>query len=60
MVGRWRGGLLKLPGGLSWKRDGFKYLGVFLGNENVTGMNWEGILEKIQGKLRKWRWILPL
>ena len=59
MVGRWRGGLLKLPGGLNWKRDGFKYLGVFLGNENVTGKNWQGVLEKIQGKLRKWRWVLP-
>jgi hypothetical protein len=32
-VGRWSAGLPQLPGGLSWKRGGFKHLGVHLGDE---------------------------
>ena len=30
-VGEWRDGLPVIPQSLSWKKDGFKYLGVFLG-----------------------------
>ena len=58
-VGRCKRGLLKLPGVIKWKRDGFKYLGVFLGSKNVMGKNWEGIFEKLKGKLKKWKWVLP-
>lgn len=28
---------------LCWRKDGFKYLGVFLGDENTVRRNWEGI-----------------
>ena len=34
-VGRWVKGLPKLPGGLTWKRGGSKYLGVHLGDETA-------------------------
>ncbi|KAJ4920723.1 hypothetical protein JOQ06_022553, partial [Pogonophryne albipinna] len=45
-VGEWTGGLPQLPGGLTWKRGGLKYLGVHLGDEVTLGKNWEGVLEK--------------
>lgn len=32
LVGKWLKGEPMLPGGLKWTRDGFKYIGVFLGN----------------------------
>ncbi|KAJ3592512.1 hypothetical protein NHX12_007639, partial [Muraenolepis orangiensis] len=41
------------------EKDGFKYLGVFLGKEIVVLKNWEDVIEKIEGKLSKWKWLLP-
>lgn len=44
LIGKWDGGNPILPGGLLWQRDGFKYLGVFLGNESFmqkTGKEWQ-------------------
>ena len=58
-VGSWEGGLPSLPGGLMWRRDGLKYLGVYVGNESMVQKNWEGMNEKIQGRLDKWRWLKP-
>lgn len=45
--------------GLEWGKIGFKYLGVFIGDEEVTQKNWEGIIEKVKGRLEKWKWLLP-
>ena len=59
LLGQWREGEPKLPDGLCWKRDGFKYLGVFLGNEKVMQNNWEGAVENVKGWLERWRWLLP-
>ncbi len=50
---------LVLPGGLVWKTGGLKYLGVFLGDELFLKKNWEGVLESIEGRLKRWRWLLP-
>ena len=58
-VGSWEGGLPSLPGGLKWRRDGLKYLGVYVGNETIVQKNWEGVAEKIQGRLNKWKWLKP-
>uniref|UniRef100_A0A8D3EDT5 Reverse transcriptase domain-containing protein n=1 Tax=Scophthalmus maximus TaxID=52904 RepID=A0A8D3EDT5_SCOMX len=58
-VGRWAGGLPQLPVGLSWKRGGLKYLGVYLGDQRTTAMNWERVVGKVEGKLSKWRWLIP-
>ena len=58
-VGEWKNGLPKLPGGLLWKRGGLKYLGVHLGDEITVKKNWEGLVEKVKGRLGKWKWILP-
>ena len=58
-VGRWAAGLPQLPGGLTWKRGGFRYLGIHLGDEQTEKKNWEGVIEKVEGKLAKWRWLLP-
>ncbi|KAJ3594105.1 hypothetical protein NHX12_006437 [Muraenolepis orangiensis] len=58
-VGEWSGGLPVLPQSMVWKKDGFKYLGVFLGKEIVVLKNWEDVIEKIEGKLSKWKWLLP-
>lgn len=57
--GDWEKGLPTLPAGLSWNKKGFKYLGVYLGNYEMLQKNWEGSLEKMQGRLEKWRWLLP-
>uniref|UniRef100_A0A8C5D1K3 Reverse transcriptase domain-containing protein n=1 Tax=Gouania willdenowi TaxID=441366 RepID=A0A8C5D1K3_GOUWI len=58
-AGEWSDGLPVLPQGLVWKTEGFKYLGVFLGKEHIVKKNWEGVTEKIEGKLSKWKWLLP-
>ena len=58
-VGNWSSGLPQLPGGLLWKKGGFKYLGVYLGDELTVQKNWDGVVEKVEGKLTKWRWLLP-
>lgn len=59
IIGEWIGQRPGLPGGLSWKKGGLKYLGVFLGDDTVTNKNWEGVLDKVRGRLDKWRWLLP-
>ncbi len=58
-IGKWEEGLPKLPGHMIWKRGGNKYLGVFLGDEVAQQKNWEGVVEKIEGRLKKWSWIHP-
>ena len=58
-VGSWEGGLPSLPGGLKWRRDGLKYLGVHIGNESIVKKNWEGVEEKIKGSIDKWKWLKP-
>ena len=50
---------LVLPGGLCWKMGGIKYLGVFLGDELFLKKNCKGVLESVQGRLKRWRWLLP-
>ncbi|KAJ3587711.1 hypothetical protein NHX12_011308, partial [Muraenolepis orangiensis] len=52
-VGEWSGGLPVLPQNMVWRKDGFKYLGVFLGKEIVVLKNWEDVTERIEGKLSK-------
>lgn len=47
-------GTPKLPSGLIWSQDGFKYLGVFHGDENFLRQNFEHITEKVKGRLDKW------
>ncbi|KAJ3587712.1 hypothetical protein NHX12_011309, partial [Muraenolepis orangiensis] len=50
-VGEWSGGLPVLPQNMVWRKDGFMYLGVFLGKGIVVLKNWEDVIEKIEGKL---------
>lgn len=59
LVGEWPEEQPKLPAGLTWKKEGLKYLGVFLGDHNTTRKNWEGVYEKVKGRLSRWKWILP-
>ena len=49
---------LSLPGGLIWKTRGLKYLGVFLGDQSFVLKNWENVLEKVKGRLARWKWII--
>lgn len=58
LLGQWVEGVPRLPDNLSWRKDGFKYLGVFLGNDVVMGRNWEGAVESVKGRLEKWKWLL--
>lgn len=59
LVGGWSADVLTLPQGLLWKRDGIKYLGVFLGDEQFEKKNWEGVVDKMKGRLNKWKWLVP-
>lgn len=59
LVGGWRGGQPTLPGELQWTCGGIKYLGIFLGDDDMVKKNWEGVLEMVEGRLRKWKWLLP-
>ncbi|TWW54318.1 Transposon TX1 uncharacterized 149 kDa protein ORF 2, partial [Takifugu flavidus] len=58
-VGRWTNGLPVLPQDLAWRRDGLKYLGIFIGDEETEKKNWLDTLEKVDGKIQKWKWLLP-
>lgn len=60
ICGKWTEGKQNLPDGLTWKSDGFKYLGVFLGDEATTQRNWEEAIEKVKGRLGKWKCITPV
>lgn len=59
IVGSWLCGEPILPAGLKRTRDGFKSLGVLLGNENIVKKNFEDVIEKVKGRLNKWKFLLP-
>ncbi|KAK3544078.1 hypothetical protein QTP86_001147 [Hemibagrus guttatus] len=59
LVGEWGGGQPSLPGGLAWKRGGFKYLGVYLGTNEFLSKNWEGSVEHVKGRLSRWKRLVP-
>ncbi|KAK3530199.1 hypothetical protein QTP86_018057, partial [Hemibagrus guttatus] len=59
LVGEWGGGQPTLPGGLAWKRGGFKYLGVYLGTNEFLNKNWEGSVEHVKGRLSRWKRLVP-
>ena len=48
-----------LPQRCAWNLEGLKFLGVYLGTFGYMNKNWEGVEEKIAGRLQRWRWILP-
>jgi len=58
-VGGWTQGKLELPGGLSWVTGGVKYLGVYLGDDQTMRKNWDVVIEMVEGKLKRWRWLFP-
>lgn len=47
-----------LPEGLEQNRTGFKVLGAFLGIQNYTRKNWEGLLDRLRGRLQRWKGLL--
>ena len=47
-----------LPGNISWKSDGIKLLGVFLGPGDFVRHNWEGLLARVELILLKWKSLL--
>lgn len=40
-----------------WNKKGVKILGLLFGTEKFMEKNWEGLIEKITGKLNRWKWI---
>lgn len=56
-LGKWEQGLPVLPDKICWKKGGFKYLGVYLGDTIFQQKNWDGIVEQMAGRLAKWKWI---
>ncbi len=59
LVGHWLHGAPTLPNGLNWTKGGFKYLGVFLGDDFIVKKNWDNVLERVKGRLNKWKWLIP-
>jgi hypothetical protein len=60
-VGQWADKVMpKLPGNLSWGKQGMKVLGVFLGTDEFQRKNWEGVMERVCARLSEWKWLLPL
>ncbi len=59
LLGKWAHGKPGIPEGLIWGKFGFKYLGVFLGDELTVQKNWEGVIEKVKGHLNKWKCLVP-
>lgn len=57
-MGNWQAEKPTLPCGMFWTKGGFKYLGVFLGDVITVEKNWENVLEKVQGRLARWNWLL--
>lgn len=56
LVGQWANRMVpKLPGNLSWGRQGLKVLGVFLGTEAFMEKNWEGAMERVCARLSRWK-----
>lgn len=43
-----RSNVPQLPNNVTWRKYGFKFLGVFLGSETYKENNWEGLLEKVR------------
>lgn len=58
LVGNWQAEKTTLPCGMFWTKVGFKYLGVILGDVITVEKNWENVLEKVQGTLARWNWLL--
>ncbi len=58
LFGKWPNGQPALPVELKWSKDGFKYLGVYLGDDMTVKKNFEGVEEKIVGRLNKWKFLL--
>ena len=48
-----------LTKGLSWEREGVKYLGVYFGPYQYSLMNWEGMVDDVTKRLQKWKRFLP-
>ncbi|KAI4887395.1 hypothetical protein NFI96_008657 [Prochilodus magdalenae] len=59
LVGVWKGYEPRLSDALHWKKCGFKYLWVYLGDGEFMKKNWEDVLERIKGRLMKWKWLVP-
>lgn len=47
-----------LPSVLSWSKTGVKLLGIYFGNEQFMQQNWEGLLDRVKGRLQSWQWLL--
>lgn len=47
----------QLPHQRPWNKEGVKILGLFFGTEQHMNKNWEGLVEKVTGKLQRWKWI---
>ena len=60
IVGKWQRERPKLPEGLLWVTNGIKYLGVHFGDESMVIKNWEGVVERMHGTFKKWRWLFHL
>lgn len=52
-------GFPQLPGNLSWKTEGLKILGIYLGSSEYQKLNWEGVEERVCTRLSRWNWLLP-
>lgn len=45
--------------GFRWGKKGVKYLGVHLGDQSEVMKSWEGVVKKMEGRLKEWHWLSP-
>ena len=50
---------VQLPPKLKWVDEGVKYLGVFLGSPQSGQKNWDGVSERVEKRLSRWKRVLP-
>jgi len=48
-----------LPQQCHWNTEGLKILGICFGTQQYMTRNWDGVVEKILGRLKRWNWIQP-
>uniref|UniRef100_A0A8C4RDJ9 Reverse transcriptase domain-containing protein n=1 Tax=Erpetoichthys calabaricus TaxID=27687 RepID=A0A8C4RDJ9_ERPCA len=58
LMGKWDCPPPSLPSGLTWNSKVFKHLGIYIGKSGATADNWEGLIDQIQGRLKKWKWVV--
>lgn len=60
LMGDWHStGPPHLPKQCKWAQDGLKVIGIYFGTDQYMKKNWEGVVDRVIGKIQMWNWSLP-